>query len=233
MTKYMKVTDIGVVGRRTFEGREVYIDLYKINSIRENFSDLEYINYVYVSDEYFKPGESRRAEFNTDDQGYFTTSFSVPGNSDMIVRGPALEFIAHIEEQQKRVRKGKETESYNPDWDRVYTKNGKVHPINESLEPRVEGRSRRDVNIQTVKYIEQILKIDLHDGAVYPSNELNTPPTIGTFDSGKVLDLFSEAQDKLPVGNLRLLHKTVNSIVMKAMKHSQSANDSASISTGM
>jgi hypothetical protein len=232
MTKYMKVADLGVVGRLPFSAREVYIDLYKINSIRENFSGGVVINDVYVSDGYTH-GESRRAEFNTDDQGYFTTSFSVPGNSDMIVRGPAQEFIAHIEEQQKRARKGKETESYNPDWDRVYTKNGKVHPINESLEPGVEGRSRRDVNIQTVKYIEQILNIDLHDGSVWSSNELNTPPTIGTFDSGKVLDLFSEAQDKLSVGNLRLLHETVNSIVMKAMKHSQSANATASISTGM
>jgi len=221
MTKYMKVA---ADDRRNGTINESYIDLHKINRIRENFRGLR-INDVCVSDGYTN-GDFRRVEFNTDDQGYFTTTFSVPGERDMTVGGPALEFIAHIEEQQKRARKGKEIESYNPDWFMAYTENGKVHPINESLEPQ-EGRcSSRDINIQTVKYIEQILELDVEDGKSYHNS-------IGTFNPGKVLDLFSEAQDKLSVGNLRLLHKAVNSIVMKAMKHSQSANDTTSMSTGM
>ena len=210
MTKYMKVTEL-------FK-REVYIDLYKINSISESFEELRGI---YV------PSSGKK--INTDDQGYFRTLFSVPGDSAMTVGGSAQEFIDHIEEQQKRARKGKEIEPYNPEWWTVYTRNGKVHPINELLEPvGFEGRNSqyRAINIQVAKYINQIEEINEAEGT--------GEQAIGTaFDSGKVLDLFSEAQDKLSVGNLRLLHKTVNSIVMRAMKHSQGANDTASISTGM
>jgi hypothetical protein len=216
MTKYMKVTDPS--------DREVYIDLYKINSIRESFTELRWI---YVPNELGTGYGGRRHLANhTDDQGYFRTLFSVPGNSGLEVGGSAQEFIDHIEEQQKRARKGKEIEPYNPKWWTVYTENGKVHPINELLEPVGfrSGRSEsRAINIQVAKYINQIEDINYGEGTGEQT----------LVDSGKILDLFSEAQDKLSVGNLRLLHKTVNSIVMKAMKHSQSANDSASISTGM
>tara|TARA_R110000803_G_scaffold3790_9_gene12940 strand:- start:1324 stop:1980 length:657 start_codon:yes stop_codon:yes gene_type:complete len=218
MTKYMKVTEL--------EKREVYIDLYKINSIRASFTELRWI---YVPNELDTSYGGRRHLANhTNDQGYFRTLFSVPGDSAMTVGGSAQEFIDHIEEQQKRARKGKEIEPYNPKWWTVYTENGKVHPINELLEPVGfrSGRSEsRAINIQVAKYINQIEEIGQAEGMSYS-------PCPEAF-SGKVLDLLSEAQDKLSVGNLRLLHKTVNSIVMKAMKHSQSANDTASISTGM
>tara|TARA_R110000851_G_scaffold301094_1_gene457397 strand:+ start:225 stop:881 length:657 start_codon:yes stop_codon:yes gene_type:complete len=218
MTKYMKVTDPS--------NREVYIDLYKINSIRESFTELRDI---YVPNELGTGyGGHRHLANHTNDQGYFRTLFSVPGDSAMTVGGSAQEFIDHIEEQQKRARKGKEIEPYNPKWWTVYTENGKVHPINELLEPVGfrSGRSEsRAINIQVAKYINQIEEIGQAEGMSYS-------PCPEAF-SGKVLDLLSEAQDKLSVGNLRLLHKTVNSIAMKAMKHSQSANDTASISTGM
>ena len=250
MTKYMKVTEL--------LKREVYIDLYKINSIRESFEELTSI-YVPLAGclgipSRFRKNESGHIlrsrsmcvkEINTDDQGYFRTFFSVPGNSVMTVGGSAQEFIDHIEEQQKRARKGKEIEPYNPEWWTVCTENGKVHPINELLEPIGFDGNRweqcRAINIQVAKYINQIEEINEAEGAWNrgpwekgADGKFNFgEPTYTTFDSGKVLDLFSEAQDKLSVGNLRLLHETVNSIVMKAMKHSQSANATASISTGM
>ena len=225
MTKYMKVA-AQYSGAST---QEIYIDLHKINRIRAGYIDANDYGGISVDN-----GRGYQDHLGGPLK-YFKTHFSVPGERDMTVFGPPQKFIAHIEEQQKRARKGKEIEAYNPDWDTVYTENGNVHPANELLEPSVEYCQRhRSINIQTGEYIEQIRALEEEDGKLYGGwNVPGEPPTYGTFNPGKVLDLFSEAQDKLSVVNLRFLHKIVNPIVMKAMKHSQSANDTTSISTGM
>ena len=88
MTKYMKIT-------RT-SGHEVrgelYIDLYKINRISELFNSYCKVQAPFGADESLNNYIS--------DTGYFSTHFSIPGERDMEVFGPAHEFIAHIEEQQ-------------------------------------------------------------------------------------------------------------------------------------
>jgi hypothetical protein len=150
MTKYMKVT---AVLRPRGSTCEIYIDLHKINRIRAGYVDINDYGGISVDDR--NNGYTDYTDHPEGPLRYFETHFSVPGERDMTVFGPPQRFIAHIEEQQKRARKGKEVEAYNPDWGTVYTENGNVHPVNELLEPSVEYLQRhRSINIQTEVYIE-------------------------------------------------------------------------------
>jgi hypothetical protein len=122
MTKYMKITphSRGDMGRYRTDHGDLYIDLYKINRIHDTF-------YAVC------PHTHRQIRATKPDCGRFATHFSIPGARDMAVLGPAHEFIAHIEEQQKRARKGKEVEPYAPHRDTLWTPSGKVFSKKDQL----------------------------------------------------------------------------------------------------
>jgi hypothetical protein len=114
MTKYMKITPHAYSDGGTYtEYRDIYIDLYKINRIYDTF---------YAVD----PEHGYKISATKPDVVCFSTHFSIPGDRDMAVLGPAPQFIAHIEEQQKRARKGKEIEPYAPHRGTLWTPSGKV-----------------------------------------------------------------------------------------------------------
>ena len=203
MTKYMKITRTNGWAA----GGELYIDLHKINRISEVYHSIYQVRV---------PGGSDNALRDyVNDAGYFSTHFSIPGERNMEVFGPAKEFITHIEEQQKRARKGKEIEPYEPAGTTVYASTGKVHGINDSLEPQEpQNRGRRELNSQTADYIEKIIETE------------NVDP--GDFDSDAVIDLFGRAAREAEAGtlsfnNYQLIHKAVSSIVAKAVKYKNSS----------
>lgn len=207
MTKYMKITRTDGVRISSTN----YIDLYKINRIRVVAKPC-IVRLPYESDESLR-------NFVSDTQ-YFSTYFSIPGERDMEVFGPAHEFIAHIEEQQKRARKGKEVEPYEPDGNTVYTSAGKVHPVNDLLEPpdsfpghypRAQHRER-ELNSQTADYIRRITGCDF-----------------GDFDGKEIIDLWEEAtreveEGTLSIDNYQLIHRAVRPIVRKAAQHQRESS---------
>lgn len=207
MTKYMKITRTDGV----LIGSTNYIDLYKINRIRFVTKPCN-VRVPYKSD--------KSLENYVSDTQYFSTLFSIPGERDMEVFGPAHEFIAHIEEQQKRARKGKEIEPYEPDGNTVYTGDGKVHPVNDLLEVPVHSRPRaqsreRELNNQAADYIRQIIKTD--DTAAI------------TFDYQAVIDLWESATNEakegtLSIDNYQLIRRAVEPIVVKAEQHLREAS---------
>lgn len=152
MTKYMKIT-------RT-NSEELYIDLYKINRIQESHHSVS----MNIPCHWDVVDQALEKYFN--DMGCFSTRFSVPGERDMEVFGTAKEFISHIEEQQKRARKGKEVQPYEPIASTVYKKNGSVHPIDNLLEPTdATNRCRRELNNQASDYIQKSLMSE-HAGMI-------------------------------------------------------------------
>ena len=214
MTKYMKIT-------RTHSGTDLYIDLHKINRIAEEFRRGQAFCLIHV------PQESDKALRDyVNDAGYFSTQFSIPGERDMEVFGPAKEFIAHIEEQQKRARKGKEVEAYNPDWDTVYTENGNVHPVNELLEPTQHRRCHRELNSQTADYIRQIIgvKFEVNEYCIGSYRPGGLAQMRCIFDHQAVIDLWAAVsaeveEGTLSIDNYRLIHKAVHPIVIQAVQH--------------
>lgn len=214
MTKYMKIT-------RTHNGTDLYIDLHKINRIAEVFRGGQAFCLIHV------PQESDKALRDyVNDAGYFSTQFSIPGERDMEVFGPAKEFIAHIEEQQKRARKGKEVEAYNPDWDTVYTENGNVHPVNELLEPTQHRRCHRELNSQTADYIRQIIgvKFEVNEYCIGSYRPGGLAQMRCIFDHQAVIDLWAAVsaeveEGTLSIDNYRLIHKAVHPIVIQAVQH--------------
>lgn len=212
MTKYMKITRT----EGTLIGSTNYIDLYKINRIRFLTKPCE-VRVPHESDE--------SLENYVSDTQYFSTHFSIPGERDMEVFGPAHEFIAHIEEQQKRARKGKEVEPYEPDGNTVYTSDGKVHPVNDLLavpayfhesHPRAQRRGR-ELNSQIADYIRQII-------------DCNRDSSPDWSDSSKeIIDLWEEAtreveEGTLSVDGLQVIHKAVRPIVAKAVQYQREAS---------
>mgnify|MGYP003658001126 FL=1 len=214
MTKYMKIT-------RTHNGTDLYIDLHKINRIAEVFRGGQAFCLIHV------PQESDKALRDyVNDAGYFSTQFSIPGERNMEVFGPAKEFIAHIEEQQKRARKGKEVEAYNPDWDTVYTENGNVHPVNELLEPTQHRRCHRELNSQTADYIRQIIgvKFEVNEYCIGSYRPGGLAQMRCIFDHQAVIDLWAAVsaeveEGTLSIDNYRLIHKAVHPIVIQAVQH--------------
>tara|TARA_R110000796_G_scaffold2117_1_gene8472 strand:- start:1872 stop:2543 length:672 start_codon:yes stop_codon:yes gene_type:complete len=216
MTKYMKIT-------RTRYGTDLYIDLHKINRIAEEFRRGQAFCLIHV------PQESDKALRDyVNDAGYFSTQFSIPGERNMEVFGPAKEFITHIEEQQKRARKGKEIEPYKPDGTTVYTSAGKVHGINDLLEPaQAHQWHDRELNSQTADYIRQIIGVKFEvngylDGRYHPWPRIAQMRCI--FDHQAVIDLWAAVsaeveEGTLSIDNYRLIHKAVHPIVIQAVQH--------------
>jgi hypothetical protein len=101
-----------------------FIDLYKINNISEASQEERFTPfYVHVKE---------------DPYAFFTT-FTAPGSHHgYTVNGTAKELITHIEDQQKRARKGLEIESYEPKR-KLYTESGNVHALNQSFKPNENG----------------------------------------------------------------------------------------------
>mgnify|MGYP003636106386 FL=1 len=206
---------------RTHNGTDLYIDLHKINRIAEVFRGGQAFCLIHV------PQESDKALRDyVNDAGYFSTQFSIPGERDMEVFGPAKEFIAHIEEQQKRARKGKEVEAYNPDWDTVYTENGNVHPVNELLEPTQHRRCHRELNSQTADYIRQIIgvKFEVNEYCIGSYRPGGLAQMRCIFDHQAVIDLWAAVsaeveEGTLSIDNYRLIHKAVHPIVIQAVQH--------------
>ena len=123
MTKYMKIkTVLGNSGR---VDENLYIDLYKINNIRE-YASFNAIRTPYPCE------QSLADEIN---EVYTSiTKFTAPGKRNgYTVNGTAPELIAHIELQQKRARKGMEIEPYEPKV-KLYTTGGKVSRLNQTFE---------------------------------------------------------------------------------------------------
>lgn len=209
MTKYMKIT-------RT-NSEELYIDLYKINRIQESHHSVS----MNIPCHWDVADQVLEKYFN--DMGCFSTSFSVPGERDMKVFGTAKEFISHIEEQQKRARKGKEVQPYEPIAGTVYKKNGSVHPINNLLEPTdATNRCRRELNSQASDYIQKIIDIGTHGHDYYDYHaKYGCREDI---DHQAVTDLWDDATRQADEGNLsienyQLIHSAVRPIVAKAMKY--------------
>ena len=216
MTKYMKIT-------RTHSGTDLYIDLHKINRIAEEFRRGQAFCLIHV------PQESDKALRDyVNDAGYFLTQFSIPGERNMEVSGPAKEFITHIEEQQKRARKGKEIEPYKPDGTTVYTSAGKVHGINDLLEPAQAHQWRdRELNSQTADYIRQIIGVKfegIHEYRIGSYRPGGLAQMRCIFDHQAVIDLWAAVsaeveEGTLSIDNYRLIHKAVHPIVIQAVQH--------------
>jgi hypothetical protein len=122
MTKYMKIkTVLGHSGR---VGESLYIDLYKINNIREA------ANFNAVSLPY---GCEQSLTDEIEDVYTSVTNFTAPGKRNgYTVNGTAPELIAHIELQQKHARKGLPVEPYEPEV-KLYTANGEVSRLNQTF----------------------------------------------------------------------------------------------------
>lgn len=123
MTKYMKIKT--VLGHSDKVDENPYIDLYKINNIKEcaNFNAiiLPYPCEQSLADEIKEAYTS-------------VTTFTAPGKrSHYTVNGTAPELITHIELQQKRARKGMDVEPYEPKV-KLYTTGGKVSRLNQIFE---------------------------------------------------------------------------------------------------
>jgi len=123
MTKYMKIkTVLGNSGR---VDENLYIDLYKINNIRE------YASFNAVSLPY---GCEQSLADEIEDVYTSVTTFTAPGKRNgYTVNGTASELIAHIELQQKRARKGMPVEPYEPEV-KLYTASGEVSRLNQTFE---------------------------------------------------------------------------------------------------
>ena len=123
MTKYMKIKN--VLGHSGKVDENPYIDLYKINNIRElanpNAVSLPYGCEQSLADE-------------IEDVYTSVTTFTAPGKRNgYTVNGTASELIAHIELQQKRARKGMPVEPYEPEV-KLYTASGEVSRLNQTFE---------------------------------------------------------------------------------------------------